>query len=91
MLISLLNTSSRYLSAQRTTSSMLGSFCVDADFPWRPIHRTYGSLPVQDNNFYLPYSEGGISIKEDSLDIDWKILTENALLSERDTMYREEL
>lgn len=43
------------------------------------------------DNFYLPYSEGGISIKEDSLDIDRRILTENALLSERDTMYREEL
>lgn len=28
--------------------------------------------------------EGSISIKDDSLGIDWKIPTENALLSEKD-------
>lgn len=37
------------------------------------------------DNFYAPQAEGGISIKDDSLGIDWKIPVENALLSEKDT------
>lgn len=36
------------------------------------------------DNFYAPANDGGISIKDDSLGIDWKIPTENALLSEKD-------
>lgn len=32
------------------------------------------------DNFYAPQADGGISIKDDSLGIDWKIPTENALL-----------
>lgn len=36
------------------------------------------------DNFYAPQADGGISIKDESLDIDWKIPTENALLSEKD-------
>lgn len=36
------------------------------------------------DNFYAPQADGGISIKGDSLGIDWKIPTENALLSEKD-------
>lgn len=38
------------------------------------------------DNFYAPQADGGISIKDDFLVIDWKIPTENALLSEKDTM-----
>ena len=34
------------------------------------------------DNFYAPEADGGISIKDDSLDIDWQIPTENAILSE---------
>lgn len=37
------------------------------------------------DNFYAPQADGGISIKDDSLGIDWKIPTEHALLSEKDT------
>lgn len=37
------------------------------------------------DNFYAPQADCGISIKDDSLGIDWKIPTENALLSEKDT------
>lgn len=37
------------------------------------------------DNFYAPQADGGISIKDDSLDIDWKIPTDKALLSEKDT------
>ena len=37
--------------------------------------------------FYAPQADGGISIKDDSLGIDWKIPTENALLSEKDTLH----
>ena len=36
------------------------------------------------DNFYAPQADGGISIKDVSLGIDWKIPTENALLSEKD-------
>lgn len=36
------------------------------------------------DNFYAPQADGGISIKDDSLGIDWMIPTENALLSEKD-------
>ena len=36
------------------------------------------------DNFYAPQADGGISIKDDSLGIDWLIPTENAILSEKD-------
>lgn len=39
------------------------------------------------DNFYTPQADGGISIKDDSLGIDWRIPTENALLSEKDTLH----
>lgn len=39
------------------------------------------------DNFYAPQADGGISIKDDSLGIDWMIPTENALLSEKDTKH----
>lgn len=39
------------------------------------------------DNFYAPQADGGISIKDDSLGIDWRIPTENALLSEKDTLH----
>ena len=36
------------------------------------------------DNFFTPQADGGISIKDDSLDINWQIPTENAILSEKD-------
>lgn len=39
------------------------------------------------DNFYAPQADGGISILDDSLGIDWKIPTENALLSDKDTKH----
>lgn len=39
------------------------------------------------DNFYAPQSDGGISILDDSLGIDWKIPTAKALLSEKDTKH----
>lgn len=39
------------------------------------------------DNFYAPQADGGISIMDRSLGIDWKIPTENALLSEKDTLH----
>ena len=39
------------------------------------------------DNFYAPQADGGISIKDDSLGIDWKIPVEKALLSEKDTLH----
>lgn len=39
------------------------------------------------DNFYAPQADGGISILDESLDIDWQIPTEKALLSEKDKMH----
>lgn len=39
------------------------------------------------DNFYAPQADGGISIKDKSLDIDWRIPTDKALLSEKDTLH----
>lgn len=39
------------------------------------------------DNFYAPQADGGISILDESLGIDWKIPTEKALLSEKDTRH----
>jgi dTDP-4-dehydrorhamnose 3,5-epimerase len=36
------------------------------------------------DNFYAPQADGGISIKDDSLGIDWHIPTDSAILSEKD-------
>lgn len=36
------------------------------------------------DNFYAPQADGGVSILDDSLGIDWKIPTDKALLSEKD-------
>lgn len=39
------------------------------------------------DNFYAPQADGGISIIDNSLRIDWKIPTDKALLSEKDTKH----
>ena len=39
------------------------------------------------DEFYHPEADGGISIIDDSLGIDWKIPTENAIQSEKDTKH----
>ena len=36
------------------------------------------------DNFYAPEADGGISIKDESLGIDWQIPTDKAILSEKD-------
>ncbi len=39
------------------------------------------------DNFYAPQADGGISIKDDSLGIDWRIPVSEALLSDKDTQH----
>lgn len=39
------------------------------------------------DNFYAPEADGGISILDDSLGIDWMISAEKAILSEKDTRH----
>ena len=39
------------------------------------------------DEFYHPESDGGISILDDTLGIDWKIPTEHANLSKKDTKH----
>ena len=39
------------------------------------------------DNFYHPEADGGISILDNSLDIDWRIPTEQVILSEKDTKH----
>ena len=39
------------------------------------------------DNYYAPQADGGISILDESLGIDWRIPTDRALLSEKDTKH----
>lgn len=39
------------------------------------------------DNFYHPEADGGISILDNSLGIDWRIPTDKAILSEKDTRH----
>ena len=39
------------------------------------------------DEFYHPEADGGVSILDNSLEIDWRIPTEKALLSEKDTKH----
>lgn len=39
------------------------------------------------DNFYAPQADGGISILDDSLGIDWRIPMNKAILSEKDTKH----
>lgn len=39
------------------------------------------------DNFYAPQAEGGISILDSSLGIDWRIDPQDAILSEKDTLH----
>ena len=39
------------------------------------------------DNFYAPQADGGISIKDNSLGIDWHIPVDKAILSEKDTLH----
>ena len=39
------------------------------------------------DEFYHPEADGGISILDDTLGIDWKIPAENVNLSEKDTKH----
>ncbi|MBP5540247.1 MAG: dTDP-4-dehydrorhamnose 3,5-epimerase [Bacteroidales bacterium] len=39
------------------------------------------------DNFYAPQADGGINILDSSLGIDWRIPTDKALLSEKDTKH----
>ena len=45
------------------------------------------SVHYKCDNFYHPEADGGISILDDSLCIDWRIPTEHANLSEKDTKH----
>ena len=45
------------------------------------------TLQPNSDNFYHPEADGGISILDDTLGIDWKIPTEHANLSEKDTKH----
>lgn len=40
------------------------------------------------DNFYAPQADGGISIMDESLGIDWLIPSDKVLLSEKDTMHQ---
>ena len=40
------------------------------------------------DNFYAPQADGGISILDDSLGIDWRIPTDKAILSDKDTKHK---
>lgn len=39
------------------------------------------------DNFYAPQADGGVSILDGSLGIEWKVPVEDAILSEKDTLH----
>ena len=41
-------------------------------------------LQYKCDNFYAPHADAGIQLRDKDLGIDWKIPTENAILSEKD-------
>ncbi len=41
------------------------------------------------DNYYAPESEGGISVADESLGIDWRISPSEAILSEKDLRHPE--
>ena len=47
----------------------------------------FAVLKYKCDNFYHPEADGGISILDDSLGIDWRIPTDRAILSEKDTKH----
>lgn len=40
------------------------------------------------DNFYAPQADGGVSILDSSLGIEWKVPVEDAVLSEKDTLHK---
>ena len=44
-------------------------------------------LQYKCDEFYHPEADGGISIMDDSLDIDWRISSDKVILSEKDTKH----
>ena len=44
-------------------------------------------LQYKCDEFYHPEADGGINIKDETLGIDWRIPTEKAILSEKDTKH----
>lgn len=40
------------------------------------------------DNFYAPQADGGVSILDGSLGIEWKVPVEDAVLSEKDTLHK---
>ena len=44
-------------------------------------------LQYKCDEFYHPEADGGISILDDSLNIDWRIPTDKAILSDKDTKH----
>ena len=44
-------------------------------------------LQYKCDNFYAPQAEAGIQLRDETLGIDWKISTAEAILSERDMKY----
>lgn len=82
---------SRHLSPDKTRKSHLDNhrqFFVPRGF-------AHGFVVLSDtavfqykcDEFYHPEADGGISIIDDSLGIDWRIPTDKALLSEKDTKH----
>lgn len=54
---------------------------------WGKFETAFQPLYCQDDNFYHPEADGGISVLDDTLSIDWRIPTEHANLSEKDTKH----
>ncbi|MBQ0047172.1 MAG: dTDP-4-dehydrorhamnose 3,5-epimerase family protein [Prevotellaceae bacterium] len=80
--------SSSTLSYDEITAAINRQFFIDRGF-------AHGFAVLSDtaiflykcDNFYNPLADGGISILDESLGIDWKIPTDNVILSDKDTRH----
>ena len=69
----------------------IGMFCWNLPINTKSLiedaDASIGFWMIECDNFYHPEADGGISILDDTLGIDWKIPTEHANLSEKDTKH----
>lgn len=58
-------------------------------YPWFCSSLRDDCILYKCDNFYVPQVDGDVSIRDDSLGIDWQIPTENAIfLSEKDMKHK---
>ena len=77
----------KYVSAELTEDNHLQFFIPRGFAHGFAVLSETAVFQYKCDEFYHPEADGGISILDDTLGIDWKIPTEHANLSEKDTKH----